>query len=260
MESIHSKLVALALIAFGSLEGPRVGHAAVDAPLVGTWQLQWQGPPIYWALREDGVYRLYGLGANPGQFGEVEAAGRKFSMKAAFFADAGSYELRDADTWIVTGRLGPGTWKRVWYPGDTGGMVTSKVGTCGLVTAAEVAQVLREPVRGTPDRRAAADCVFVSNLSEFHQVRVHTFPSRRQAWAIKRRNPDPRMINVPGIGEDAFATVDAGGHLVLDVLHGDTQLRITLAMKPGATPQDLPLLAELGRAADGRLGILGIAR
>jgi hypothetical protein len=247
-------MLCIALTAAGS------ASAAVDAALVGTWQLQWQGAAIYWALREDGVYRLYGLGANPGQLGELEAAGGKFSMKAAFFADAGTYELRDSETWIVTGRLGPGIWKRVWHPAAEGGTIASTSGACGLVTAAEVASVLREPVRGAAGRGDPPECVLQAALSDFHRVTVRASPSRRQAWEIKRAEPNPSMMTVRGIAEDAYAVLDGGGHLVLDVLHGGTELRITLTMKPGATPQDLPLLAALARAADGRLGIFGTVR
>jgi hypothetical protein len=232
---------------------PRNAAAAVDSALIGTWQLQWPGAPIFWALREDGVYRLYGLGANPGQHGMVEATGGRFSMKSAFWADQGTYQLSDADTWVITGVLGPGTWKRVWAPGAPGGTMTSTAGTCGLVTPQEVALVLREPVDGGPDRRDPNGCAFQSSLSDFHSIRLISYPSRRQAWELDRRNPSPRMIAVPGVGEDAYAEINAGGDLVLNVLKGSTELRITLTMKPGATAEDLPLLGALAHAADGRL-------
>jgi hypothetical protein len=232
---------------------PNVADAAIDPELIGTWQLEYPGGSIYWALREDGVYRLYGLGANPGQVGKLEASGGKFSMQAAFFADAGPYELKDANTWIVTGRLGPGTWKRVWKPGDASGTIAAGSPACGLVTAEEVALVLREPVKGGPARGDAGRCVFEAELSGFHEVEVYTFPSRRQAWMTERSRPDPRKINVPGIGEDAFVSIDGGEHAVLRVLKGGTELRITLTMKPSPTPEDVPLLGELGAAADKRL-------
>jgi hypothetical protein len=246
-----TRLLASFLLCAATLSGPAT--AAVDPALIGTWQLQWPGAAIYWAVREDGVYRLYGLGANPGQLGLLEATGGKFSMKSVFFADAGPYQLANADTWIVTGALGPGTWKRVWAPGAPGGSISSTAGTCGLATAEEVALVVREPVSGGPDRRNPADCLFTASLSDFHEIRFNVYPSRRQAWMNDRRVPNPRLITVPGVGEDAYAEINAGGDLVLNVLKGGTELRITLSMKPGATPDDLPLLGELARAADRRL-------
>jgi hypothetical protein len=48
-------------------------------------------------------------------------------------------------------------------------------------------------------------------------------------------------------------SIDGGEHAVLRVLKGGTELRITLTMKPSATPEDVPLLGELAAAADKRL-------
>jgi hypothetical protein len=67
------------------------------------------------------------------------------------------------------------------------------------------------------------------------------------------------MIEVPGVGEDAYAELDRGDHLVLRVLKGGAELRFTLTMKPAATAADTPLLGELARAADRRLGA-GVSR
>jgi hypothetical protein len=67
------------------------------------------------------------------------------------------------------------------------------------------------------------------------------------------------MIEVQGVGEDAYAELDGGDHLVLRVLKGGAELRFTLTMKPAATAADTPLLGELAHAADRRLGA-GVSR
>ncbi len=234
-------------------------QAAVESALVGTWQLEWQGAPIYWALREDGVYRLYGLGANPGQLGQLEATGGRYSMQSFGFADSGPYQLTGRDVWVVTGRLGPGTWKRVWTPGGASGQASNANQACSLASAEEVARVLREPVAAAPDRRDANACEFTAALSKFHSLVLNIYPSRRQAWEITRSHRTPQMIEVPGVGEDAYAETDGGQHLVLRVLKGGAELRFTLTMKPAATAADAPLLSELAHAADRRLGV-GIIR
>jgi hypothetical protein len=253
-----TRLVTLVLL--GLIGVPCVAGAAVDSALIGTWRLEWQGAPIYWALREDGVYRLYGLGANPGQLGQLEASGGKFSMQAFGFADAGPYQLNGRNVWIVTGRLGPGTWKRVWTPGGASGQDSNANQACSLVTAEEVARVLREPVKAAPERRdPTSSCEFKAALSDFHSLVLNLYPSRRQAWENTRSRRTPQMIEVPGAGEDAYAEIDGGQHVVLRVLRGGTELRFTLTMKPAATPADVPLLGELARAADRRIGV-GIIR
>ena len=63
------------------------------------------------------------------------------------------------------------------------------------------------------------------------------------------------MIEVPGVGEDAYTELDGGQDAVLRVLKGGAELRFRLTMKPAATPEDVLLLGELARVADKRLGI-----
>ena len=143
-------LVALAMLLSAGLE---VALAAdvIDPALVATWKLEWQRADLFWAIRSDGVYRLHGPGATARQLGKIEAKQGRFSMKAPLWADSGTYKLSNADTLVITGKLGPGTWQRVWTPTKTGAKEPAGPGACGLLAADEVAQVLRAPVTSGPD-------------------------------------------------------------------------------------------------------------
>ena len=44
-------LCAIALVLAVAVGAARAADA-IDARLAGTWKLQWQGSPIYWAVRE----------------------------------------------------------------------------------------------------------------------------------------------------------------------------------------------------------------
>ena len=101
--------IAITLLAFAAC-----GRAEVDPRLVGTWQLQWAGAPMYWSIRENGTYEISGPGAGLGESGTFAAAAGRWSLRSPTRgADGGIYELPNNDLFVGTGRLGPGTWVRV---------------------------------------------------------------------------------------------------------------------------------------------------
>lgn len=229
----------------------------IDPALAGTWKLQWERADYFWAVRDDGVYRLHGPGG-PAQHGRLEATGGRWSLKSVFWADAGTYTLSDADTWTVTGRLGPGTWKRAWSPASGQSEEPADQGTCGLLNVAEVARVLRAPVTASLDPHEPGRCIYESQLGEFDKVTITVINSRREHWFLTRKHPNPQLIPVPGIAEDAYAEGGLGGaSLSLHILKGGSQARIELGLKPASDMQDLPYLIELGRAAGPRIGTTG---
>lgn len=242
-------LIALLMVAMGTAPAAD----AIDPAVVGTWKLEWQGADIFWAVRPDGVYRLHGPGARVRQLGRIEASQGRFWMKSPFWSDAGPYKLSNADTLVITGQLGPGTWRRVWVPVKTTLPQPPGVGTCGLLAEGEVAQVLRAPASGGFDRGNPDRCVYKSLLNSADQVSVTVIPARREAWYLKRRTPQPSVIAVPGVGEDAYAERQTS-HLLVHILKGASQAAIRLTLTPDATMEDLPYLTELARAADQRLG------
>jgi hypothetical protein len=88
--------------------------AEVDPRLVGTWQLQWPGAPIYWTILEDGTYRTFGPGVGLGETGAFTASAGRWSLQSPSSGeDGGTYELQSEDLFSGTGKLGPGLWARV---------------------------------------------------------------------------------------------------------------------------------------------------
>ena len=67
--------------------------------------------------------------------------------------------------------------------------------------------------------------------------------------------PNPKLVPVPGIAEDAYADVTNSPEL--RILKGGLQAKIILGLTPPANLQDLPYLIELGRAAGPRIGTTG---
>ena len=101
-------------IAITSLAFAACGRAEVDPRLVGTWQLQWAGAPMYWSIRENGTYEISGPGAGLGESGTFAAAAGRWSLRSPIRGeDGGTYELPNDDLFVGTGKLGPGTWARV---------------------------------------------------------------------------------------------------------------------------------------------------
>jgi hypothetical protein len=108
---VRASAAALGLL---SLAFVACGRAEVDPRLVGTWQLQWAGAPIYWSIRDNGTYEISGPGAGLGESGTFAAAGGRWSIRSPTRGeDGGPYELPNPDLFVGTGKLGPGVWARV---------------------------------------------------------------------------------------------------------------------------------------------------
>ena len=108
---VRPSVVALAIT---SLAFAACGRAEVDPRLVGTWQLQWAGAPMYWSIRENGTYEISGPGAGLGESGTFAAAAGRWSLRSPIRGeDGGTYEVPNDDLFVGTGKLGPGTWARV---------------------------------------------------------------------------------------------------------------------------------------------------
>jgi hypothetical protein len=113
--------------------------ADVDPIAVGTWELavpndrgvaQW-----FWTIEEDGRYRFRseGPGAAPAHEGNVTFADGRWTQRAASglpgWEDGGTYELRDGETFVVTGKLGTGLWRRALHPAPpTGPLLAPREG------------------------------------------------------------------------------------------------------------------------------------
>lgn len=248
-------MVKLFTVTVALLLGAAASAAAadtVDPALVGTWKLQWQRADFFWAVRPDGLYRMHGPGATR-QLGKIEAKQGRFSLKSLMWADSGPYAFSNPDTVLVTGQLGPGTWKRVWTTANKNSKPPPGAGACGLLTEDEVSEILRAPVSGGMDPRKPGGCIYTSLFSPFDTVSVQAFPARRQGWYTTRKLPNPRFVDVPGVGEDAYIEDLNAGKPAIKILKGDAQFRITIALTPQATMDDVPYLMDLARAANKRL-------
>lgn len=232
---------------------PEPSRSAIDPALVGTWKLEYAGSAIFWVVRPDGTYRLHGPGARPRQFGRMEGSKGRWSIRSDAWADEGTYDLADAKTWIVTGKLGTGTWKQVWKPAEGSPSAVSGSGACRLVTPAEVARVLYSPAPGQQDSPAKAEgCRFRSILSSLDEVTITTRPNVSSFFQNHRKSRNS-AADVPGVGDQAFAELTAGSALVLQFLKAGTWVTLQLRLQPSAMIEDIPYLAELGRAIAGRL-------
>ena len=250
---MHAPLLALLVLA-PILPAPATpASGAVDPSLVGTWKLELPGAPIYWVVRPDGVYRVHGPGAPARQFGRMDASKGRWSVKSAVWADEGSYKLADATTWIVTGRGGTGTWRRVWVPAAAGGQAAGP-GACRLVAPSEVARALGAPAAGGVDGRVGPDgCVFRSQLSSLDQLAITTRQNQARFFQNNRKGKMERAIDVPGVGDQAYAEALTGGELTLHFLKGMAWVTLRLRLTPDAAMEDLPYLSDVARAAAGRL-------
>jgi hypothetical protein len=231
---------------------PTALAADVDRGLVGTWKLEWPGSALYWAVRADGVYRMHGPGANPRQLGRLDAQGGKFSMASAVWADSGTYRV-NGDSLTITGKLGPGTWKRVWGPGK--GEAATGPGACSLVSADDVARLLGAPASGGPDARAGeGGCLFRSTLSNLDSLTIRVRRNQSLFFQNLRKSAGASAIDVPGVGDQAWAKgggVDSIGEL--SILRGTTWVTLSASLQPDVSRADLPALTVLARAIDRRL-------
>jgi hypothetical protein len=229
----------------------------VDRALIGTWQLEWPGPALYWAVRADGVYRVHGPGAMPRQLGRLQAQGGRFSMTSAVWVDSGSYRV-SGEKLVITGKLGAGTWRRVWAPGEGAGKAAARAsgpGACGLVSPADAAEMLRAPATGAPDVRAGdGGCLFRSGLSNLDSLTIGVRRNQGQFFQNLRKSATTSAIDVPGIGDQAWAKAGGAGSIEeIAFLRGDTWIRISVSLQPELTRDDVPALATLARAVDRRL-------
>lgn len=103
---------------------PALADAArpVDPAVVGTWELTVpgsRGAALWiWKIMADGLYRFrsQGPGAVRPHQGTISVGGGRWALHALKglpgYRDGGPYELHDADTLVMTGRLGTGVWRR----------------------------------------------------------------------------------------------------------------------------------------------------
>jgi hypothetical protein len=94
---------------------PAARQPGVDGNFVGTWTLALERGPWVLEIFRNGTYKFHseaGDGATPHQ-GTFSARDGHWSLQStAGYTDGGTYVLRSPDTWVATGRLGTGTWRR----------------------------------------------------------------------------------------------------------------------------------------------------
>lgn len=245
---------ALAVLITAAMLPAAFAADAVDRALVGTWKLEWPGSALYWMVRADGLYRMHGPGANPRQLGHLDAQGGKFSMASLVWMDSGTYRV-SGNTLSITGKLGPGTWKRVWAPGQGSG-TPSGPGACSLVSPDEVAQLLGSPATGAPDKRAGDNgCLFRSTLDNLDSVKISVRRNQGNFFQNLRKSMSTSAIDVSGVGNQAYAKVGGADSIQqFAFLRGENWVTLSAELTPGSTRADLPALTTLARAIDRRLG------
>ncbi|MDR4504241.1 MAG: hypothetical protein MRK01_05520 [Candidatus Scalindua sp.] len=253
-----------------------LSHGGVDSRLVGTWKLVGINWDLYWVVRADGHYRLHGQDTKAQHRGILEASNDKWTLSSPQWEDGGTYELLDADTWKATGKLGTGVWKCVWYPGQPHNSGPGIGGVCDLLTPEEVSEVLDAPVKngvstGETDQRTGEPkegCRIDSQFSSYDRVKIWIDTGSTTASSFERmRNDAESPIDVPGVGESAFASLSRNGVLQVKILgseswdqnHGGMAKRgsiltISLYLKPKAALDDLPKLTELAHLMYSRYG------
>ncbi len=253
-----------------------LSQGGVDSRLVGTWKLVGINWDLYWVIRADGLYRLHGQDPKAQHRGRFEAAHNKWSLSSPQWEDGGTYELPDADTWKATGKLGTGVWKRVWYPGQPQKSGPGIGGVCDLLTIEEISGILNAPVKngvstGGTDQRTGEPkegCRFSSELNNYDRIKIWIDTGSTIKSSFERmRNDAESPVNVPGLGESAYASLSRNGVLQVkiegkeswDQSHGGLTKRgsiltISLYLKPKATLDDLPKLTELARLMFNRYG------
>ena len=184
----------------------------------------------------------------------MEGSKGRWSVYSEVWTDEGTYRMPDTKTWVVTGKLGTGTWKRMWKPGEASPKERPGSGACRLVTAAEVARVLSSPAPGQQGHPAGAEaCSFRGVFNPLDEVTITTRPNGGNFFQNLRKSRAGSARDVPGVGDQAFAELTAGNSLSLQFLKGGTWVALHLRLQPFAAMPDLPYLAELGRAAAARL-------
>jgi|SRR5580704_5940228 hypothetical protein len=89
--------------------------AEVDPSVVGIWELKLEGGPWVLEIHRDGTYTFHseardGAASHAGNF---SASNGHWSLIAnSGYRDWGTYVLQGQNTWIATGHLGTGAWRR----------------------------------------------------------------------------------------------------------------------------------------------------
>ena len=96
----------------------------------------------------------------------MQASGGRWSSEWKRDADRGGYDLR-GNTWVVTGKLGPGTWVRVW-PGPA-----ASSATCPYIDVAAVERHFASAVRG---RMIGNTCDLSDRQSSKITIGLGTYP------------------------------------------------------------------------------------
>ena len=107
----------LILCALALLGSAVASHAAgVDPGTVGKWQLSVNGGLWIWEIHPDGTYEFHseaadGVAPHTGTFAASDGV---WSLQATNgYTDSGTYTLESSDTFLATGHLGTGSWRRV---------------------------------------------------------------------------------------------------------------------------------------------------
>ena len=232
-------------------------HGQVDPALVGTWRLQGGVADVFWVVRLNGDYRLHGPGVRPAQRGRFTSDGRTWSVRAPGWQDAGRYQLLDESTWVVTSPIGTGTWTRIWSPKQPQQDARGDWGVCDWLKPSEVAIVLAAPVKApegiraanTDTREATGGCRFESQFGgERVELEVDSTVNKRDDMLALARRTAKSPIAVPGLGEEAYATVD--GPLVK--VRGKSRIITLTLLITASSAEDLPALIELASIAYSR--------
>ena len=98
---------------------PAQGQASkpvgVDPNIVGTWEIEVPGGLWVLAIHRDGTYQFHSEARDgaPSHAGSFSARDGQWSLTATTgYMDKGTYALQGSDTWIATGQLGIGAWRR----------------------------------------------------------------------------------------------------------------------------------------------------
>jgi hypothetical protein len=177
---------------------------AVDPALVGKWQLQYVGQPLYWDIRADGTYELSGAGGAVVHTGSFHAAAGQWSLDSPIWGkDGGGYQLPNPNTFVATGRLGVGVWVRA----SSSPTAATGVGEIVMATQPDGARALPKDIpelMHAATRRARlwrADAIPVA--LEFKHLDVPN-PAMR--------GPEVRVSFLsPSEGTGLFVTVSASG-------------------------------------------------
>jgi hypothetical protein len=261
--------------------------AAVDSALVGVWE-QMVPNPLGVARWEIGIgsdgtftFRSEGPGAALNYVGTFKAIDGRWTLSAPMinWNDEGAYELPTPDTFVMQGKLGTGTWKKIRNtakglsqntqpspktivpegPSTGAASAVAEVEPCSLLTLAEVSEVLNAPASMDRPHRVrrnnvtvGGDCVYRSAYDRTTLVTLHVdaYPGGHQRTALARRCQRPYTVDVSGVGDAACAEDPPAGPKSLTFLRGEVLVMITMT-----DPLGIAEAKELARRAIARLPI-----